>query len=219
MGTKYVIEENGITIKKLLGSTHVYFADIESIITDQNHNYIKTKSGETYDLDLGFSSIAMDAPLFFMYIEKYNIAYRNMDETKDGAPVYTYDEALQVAGRTIERILQYANGFVVQKLGEGYGIETRYYDLVETFSGVDLILVKNGKPVRLSEELMRFYDKTDPGAFDSIDLFYGPVIWDADLRCAKYGVTEECRDDKVCEKTIYQCVNDLCEKYGKEQGR
>lgn len=216
MDQKYTVDENGITVKKLFKSILVPYTEILSIVVGGGHNYVNTRSGESYDIDPGFSSVTVKCPILFKYIEEYNIDFKDMDEVKDGQQTYTYEEALQIAKRTEEQIKKYACNTIAMQMGKDYSIETRFYDKVDTFSGVDLILVKDGKAVELPPELKDFYDKEETGAFDQMDLFYGPVLWDAEHSCARYGITEECRDDTICERTVFECVTDLCVRYKRE---
>ncbi|MBO4390418.1 MAG: hypothetical protein J5825_06135 [Lachnospiraceae bacterium] len=216
MNNKLIINENGITIKKLFRSRQISYEEIQSIVEDGEHNFINTKDGETIDISLGFSNITWNYPILFKYIEQYNIDFRAEDDLKNGAPVYTCEEVLQVAQSVAERIKEYVNCLLVSKIGAEYSIETEFYGLNDPESGVNLLLLKNGTKVTLPEKLRNGSDGEDPSAIDFVELFFGPVLWDTEHRCGKYGVTVECLDEVQLEKTLSDLVNEFCEGYEKE---
>ncbi len=213
METTYSVDANGITVKKLFKSVLIPYAEIRNIVAGSGHNYIYMRNGVTYDIEIGRVSITLKFPMIIPYIEKYNIDYRDMDELKEGQQIYTYEEALQLANRTDLWIRRYANEAVAMQMGRNYTIETRFYDNIETFSGVDMILVKDGYAVELPQEVKDMYHRTETGVFDHMDLFYGPVLWDTEHRCGKYVITEECMDERICERTVFEFISDLCVRY------
>ncbi|MBO4390277.1 MAG: hypothetical protein J5825_05425 [Lachnospiraceae bacterium] len=215
MNNRYIINDNGITIKKLFRSRLIAYEEIQSIVEDGEHNYISTKDGETIDISRGLSSITWKYPILLKYIEQYNIEFRAEDDLRNGAPLYTYEEVLQVAERTEEWIKEYANCLIVSKLGADHSIETEFYGLSDQESGINLLLLKDGNKVTLPEKLRNGCYTTDPSAIDYVELFFGPVLWDTEHRCGKYGVTVECLDEEQCRKTTLDLVNEFCEEYQK----
>ena len=211
MNAKYIIDESGITIKKLFKSTHINYDEIQSISEEAEHNLVTTKNGESYDINLGLAALSYSYPFIFKYIERYNIDFRSLDDIKDGSKIYTYDEVRSIAQKTDEMIRRYANEAAAEKLGREYIVETRFYENEKIESGVYLILLKDGSVVRPQKNSWN-WNKDEPDVFDQIELFFGPIMWDTVNRCAKYGVAVECNDEAACRKTTYECVDDFCKE-------
>ena len=189
-------DDNGITIKKLFKTQKISYGELKSILIDSRGITFSTRDGGSVMAEAGLRS---DLEGMYKAIPKYNIAFRNEEETPEDGQTYTIDEIY----KKVEEVKGFAYGIAAPAIRSRYGDE---YDIVlnveeiEDFVDVYFCLTKSGMPVQFFE------------AFDDIVIAY-LVEWDAGLSCGRYGVTVEVNDKDLCRDAVMRILEYVYDNY------
>lgn len=210
------LTEEGIIAKSLFKTVNVPFSEIASIVKQDMHTDFVTKNGEVYSYmgRIEFVEGILDESLYFVFdrIEEYNIAYSEKNilalDLITTAPIEEVRETVQC---TLDHMKKRANEILRERLGADYELRT---DLVEKKTGYSkayLTLYQGGFPAVLPEKAKFMEDQDFSDSFESMDMFYGPVMYDPEKHHWEYALTMECFDEEACENTITDMIKDLAD--------
>ena len=212
------LTEEGLVAKSLFKTVKVPFSDIASITKQDMHTDFFTKSGDVYNYwgRIEFVEGHMDESLYFIYdrIEEYNIEYKEKNilalDLITPAPI---EKARETAQHTIEYMTRRANEILRERLGADYEVRINLAQKKTGFSNAYLTLYQSGFPAALPEKARFMEDPDYPDSFESLDMFYGPILYDSEKQHWEYALTMECFDEEACENTINDMINDLAEAF------
>ena len=206
----------GIIAKSLFKTVNVPFSEIAGIAKQDMHTDFITKSGETYKYmgRIEFVEGDLDESLYFIYdrIEEYNIAYSEENilalDLITTAPI---EKARETVQHTLDCMKKRANEILRERLGADYEFITEFVEKKTGYSKAYLTLYQGGFPAALPDKAKYMDDPDFPDSFESVDMFYGPVLYDSQKRHWEYALTMECFDEEACENTITDMINDLAD--------
>ena len=212
------LTEEGIVARSLFKTVNVPFSDIASIAKQDMHTDFVTKSGETYKYRgrIEFVEGDMDESLFFIYdiIEKYNIEYKEKNILAlDLIMNASIEKAREAAQHTIEYMTKRANEILRERLGADYEVRIDLDQKKTGFTSAYLTLYQSGFPAALPEKARFMDDPEFPDSFDSLDMFYGPILYDCEKQHWEYALIMECFDEDARENTITDMINDLADAF------
>ncbi len=210
------LTEEGIVARSLFKTVNVPFSEIASIVKKDMHTDFITKSGETYKYmgRIEFVEGDLDESFYFICdrIEEFNIAYREENILAlDLITTASVEKARETVQRTLDCMKKSANGILRERLGADYELRAELVEKKTGYSKAYLTLYQGGFPAAISEKARYMDDPDFPDSFESMDMFYGPVLYDSEKHHWEYALTMECFDEEACENTITDMINDLAD--------
>ncbi len=212
------VNENGIVVQKLFKPVTIAYSEIKSIIYKDSYTYINTRYGDTYkyrepgDILGTYINITESCPEIYEYIEKYNIEFRDENLLADDQELYSFDEAVLTAQRTMKLIKSVADELIKEKIGSEYEINNCYAEDKFGITRVYLTLLKNGYGFSIPAEAIDYVDPDVPGSFETVKLFQGPAVWHPESYSGEYVLYDVCKSEDECRKEITDIVKAFAER-------
>ena len=212
------VDENGIIIKKLFKSVTVTYSEIKSIVNKDGYTYINTRYGDTYkhrepgEILGTYLYLTESSPELYEFIEKYNIEFRDEDLLADNQELYSFDEAVSAAQKTMDLIKSVADELIKEKIGPEFELNNFYVEDKFGITRVCLGMNQNGYGFDIPDEAIDYVDSDALNSFETVQLFRGPAVWHPESYSGEYVLYEICKSEDVCRKEITDIVQTFIEK-------
>ena len=192
-------DENGITIKKLIGSKSISYSDLTSILIEGDGIRVKTKDGEKFDLKKEQSDDLTD---LCAAVKKFNIAYKNAEERYAATNLHTVEEVMKMAEETKALVYSLSRDMIRKEYGPEYDIRLDVEDVDDVVT-MYFTLLRDGKPL------------PDMASWDEI-ILASLMEWDPSSKTGKYALETEMEDPEECRITVKVMLEDLFANYTKD---
>ena len=212
------VNENGITIQKLFKSVTVSYSEIKSIVNKDGFTYINTRYGDTYkhresgEILGTYLYLTESSPELYEFIEKYNIEFRDESLLSDNQELYSFDEAVSTAQKTMELIKTVADELIKEKIGSEFEVNTCYAEEKFGITRIYLTLLQDGCGFSIPAEAIDYADPDVPDSFETVKLFSGPAWWHPENYSGEYVLCEVCKSEDECRKEITDMVQQFIER-------
>ncbi len=212
------VNENGIVVQKLFKSVTVAYSEIKSIVNKDGYSFINTRYGDTYkyresgDILGTYNYLTDSFPEIYEIIEKYNIEFRDESLLANDQELYSFDEAVSAAQKTMELIKTVADELIKEKIGPEFELNNCYAEDKFGITRVYLTLLQKGNSFGIPAEAIDYVDPDVPGSFETVKLFRGPAVWHPESYSGEYVLYDVCKSEERCRKEISDTVQAFIER-------